>query len=536
MTATEIQSGKTLHKSYINLIDNYQAIQSDNPVVDHSIQQGILSAQSQQIRSTLIGLTQQVNPRYKADPVHYLIAAYLESVCFGRIKRLMIFAPPRHGKTTLTSIMLPIYWLVHHPHSPIMLVSYGAGLAETSSGEARRIFEDVQFQDVFPEFKIRQDTRAKNRWYIQNKLREEDPYLPEFTGSVRSLGMLGGAAGHGADLLIIDDPIKDNIEAKSAAQREKVWDQYQHVYRQRVHAAGSIVVIQTRWHEDDLSGRLLQKGGWTVLRLPAISESQEVRDKNNERMGLPPGLADPLGREPEQPLAPSLWPLESLLALRSGPDSVGSLAWTAQYQGAPTLPEGSWFKRKWFTKIPAIPDGEEIKSMVRYWDTAGTQDGGAYTVGLLMAKSLSGKYYIIDIVRGQWSSHNRLEKMRDTAIKDHIAYNGLVKIYVEQQPADSGKDAFSSTASYLSGFPVFADQVSRSKDLRLESFNAQCEAGNVFLINGIWNLIFIEEMVTLPGSTYRDQSDTAGGAFTVLADVKGITLMTLGDDDVGWDF
>jgi predicted phage terminase large subunit-like protein len=529
-----VTSGLSTHQTYISLIDSYEQIQSDNPVVDHAIQQGILSANNQQIRSTLIGLTQHVYPFYIADPVHYLIAAYLEQVCWGRIKRLMIYAPPRHGKTLLTSVTFPVFWLTHHPDSPIMLVSYGSGLAETNSGDAKHVFEDTRFRDVFPEFSTRQDTRSKSRWYIQNELRKDDPLLPEFRGSVRALGISGGAAGHGADLLIIDDPLKDQEEARSAAQRDKVWRRYQHVFRQRVHAHGAIVVIQTRWHEDDLSGRLLQKGGWTVLRLPAISETQEVRDKNNEKMGLPVGLPDPLGREPEQALSPSRWPLSTLQALREGPDSVSPLAWSAQYQGAPTLPEGSWFKRQWFQKLPSIPEGENITARVRYWDTAGTQDGGAYTAGLLMARSESGKYYIEDVVRGQWSQLNRLEKMRDTAIKDHVKYNGQVKIYVEQQPADSGKDAFSATASYLSGFPVFADLVSRAKDLRLESFNAQCEAGNVYVISGIWNLVFIEEMVTLPNATYRDQSDTAGGAFTQLAGVKGVTVGILGDDDLDW--
>jgi predicted phage terminase large subunit-like protein len=533
MITNAIPNGQTLHDNYISLINSYQQLKTEinNPVVAPIVQQGILSAQNQQIRSTLIGLTQHVYPFYIADPVHYLIAAYLESVCFGRIKRLMIYAPPRHGKTTLTSVLFPVFWLTHHPHSPIMLVSYGSDLAETSSGEAKHIFEDTRFRDIFPEFSTRQDTRSKSRWYIQNRLRKDDPHLEEFRGSVRALGISGGAAGHGADLLVIDDPLKDQEEARSAAQRDKVWRRYQHVFRQRVHADGAIVVIQTRWHEDDLSGRLFQKGGWTVLRLPAISETQEVRDKHNSKMGLPVGLPDPLGREPEQALSPSRWPLAAMLALREGSDSVGSLAWAAQYQGAPSLPEGTWFKRKWFQKLSAIPDGENITARVRYWDTAGTQDGGAFTVGLLMAKSESGRYYIEDIVRGQWSQLNRYEQMRDTAIQDHIKYNGQVKIYIEQQPADSGDDAYGATASYLSGFPVHPDPVSRSKDLRLESFNAQCEAGNVYLINAIWNLTFIEEMVSLPASTYRDQSDAAGGAFTKLAGVTGVTVGWFGGDD-----
>ena len=180
------------------------------------------------------------------------------------------------------------------------------------------------------------------------------------------------------------DPFESWEHAQSEAVRRKTAEWYHNTFRPRVWEKGCIILIMTRWHEDDLAGRLLaeQAGEWTVLRLPALAETQEERDENNRRLHQPQGIPDPLGREPGQPLCPSRYSKPALLALQT---DVGSLGWTAEYQGVPRNAEGNRFKRPWFPIVDAIP--ATIKKRVRYWDKAATENGGCYTAGVLMDKA-----------------------------------------------------------------------------------------------------------------------------------------------------
>jgi hypothetical protein len=153
--------------------------------------------------------------------------------------------------------------------------------------------------------------------------------------------------GHGGKLGIVDDPFENWAQAQSEVIRDSVWEWYRTTFRTRIWEGGAIVIIMTRWNEDDLAGRLLQTQGdqWTVLRLPAIAETQDDRDKNNAYLGLPVGEGDPLDRDPGEALCPNLYSIEALHALR---DDVGSQGWAAEYQGVPRALEGNRFKRGWF--------------------------------------------------------------------------------------------------------------------------------------------------------------------------------------------
>lgn len=415
----------------------------------------------------------------------------------------MIFAPPQHGKSELVSVRFPAYWLGRRPNDPVILASYGADLAYSKSRQARAIVESSEYIDLFPDLRTRRDSRAVDHWELQSPAR----------GGMLAAGVGGPITGHGARLGVIDDPFENWEQAQSQTIRDKVWEWWRTTYRTRIWEDGCIILIMTRWHEDDLAGRLLaeQGGQWTVLRLPAVAETQAERDTNNQRLGLPTGCPDPLGRAPGDPLCPQRYSKEALEALQK---DVGSLGWTAEYQGAPRLPEGNRFRRAWFPIVDAAP---HYAQRIRYWDKAGTADAGAYTSGVLVARSADGITYIEDVVRGQWSSGERNRVMKQTADLDRQTYDNAVVIWHEQEPGSGGKESAEATNRDLAAYPVFADKVTGSKDVRIEPFAAQAEAGNVRLVRGKWNGAYIDELCAIPNGRYRDQADATAGAFNHLA-------------------
>lgn len=458
-------------------------------------------------RQSFIHFASYVDRSYHAEPFHVLVAQTLDRVVSGEIKKLLIFAPPQHGKSRLVSELFPAYWLGRRPDDPVLLASYAAGLAHSKSRIARDLILDTPFRGVFGNLSpydvprdLRDDSRAVDEWRLAQPHR----------GGLRAAGVGGGLTGHPGVLGIIDDPFSNWEEAQSLTIRNKVYDWYRSVFRTRIWETGAIVMIMTRWHEDDIAGRLLKSQGdeWHVLRLPAIAETQDERDLNDKYLGQSQGQSDPLGREAGEPLAPMRFSKTALGGLKR---DVGSLVWAAEYQGVPRPPEGNRFKRSWYPIVRAAPK-DAVR--VRYWDKGGTKDGGAFTAGVLVAVTLDGFIYIEDVKRGQWSSHERERVIKQTAILDAEKYGAEeMRIYIEQEPGSGGKESAENTIRNLQGFNIARDLPSGNKDVRLEPFAAQSEAGNVSLVRGLWNEDWLDEMAAIPNSSYRDQADATAGAY-----------------------
>lgn len=451
-------------------------------------------------RRSLLDFTNLTFPQYVAEPAHVLLARNLDRVVRGEIKRLMVFAPPQHGKSELVSVRLPAYWLGRRPDAPVILASYAASLAESKSRHARSIVESLEYQQVFPGVGTRKDSRAVNRWELAAPAR----------GSMLAVGVGGPVTGHGALLGVIDDPIENWEQGQSQTIRDRIWDWWQGTFRTRIWESGAIVLIMTRWHEDDLAGRLLldQVSRWTVLRLPALAEGQEERNENNRHLGLMAGDPDPLGRVAGEALCPRRFSERALSEIRR---DVGSRVWWAEYQGVPRAMEGNRFKRVWFQVVDAVLS--EVKR-VRYWDKAGTESGGTYTCGVLMARDESGIFYVEDVVRGQWSALEREAMMLQTAEID--SRRGKVIIWQEQEPGSGGKESAEATVRNLAGYPIHSERVTGSKEVRAEPFAAQAEAGNVKLVRGVWNGAYLDEVSAFPQGRYKDQVDASSGALNKL--------------------
>jgi len=462
-------------------------------------------------RRKLINFNQYTLPKYVASKAHRLVADHLDQVLHGKILRLMIFAPPQHGKTTLVSIGFPAFWLAKRPDDPVILTSYGASLAHAKSWECRALVESPEFRELFPSISIDRSARAREHWRIRGH-----------TGEMLASGVGGPITGHGGLLGIVDDPFENWKQAQSPVIRESIWQWYRTTFRTRMRENAAIVIVTTRWHEDDLAGRLLQDQShkWTILRLPALAETQQDRDENNKRLGLSAGLPDPLLREPGEALCPTLFSAATLGDIR---DDVGTSAWNAQYISSPRAPEGHRFKRNWFKIVDAVPDGA---TRVIYWDKAATEGGGAFTAGVMLAH-LDGITYVERVFRGQWSAANREKRILEAAEQyailkwdddyEHyeIADPGP-EIYIEQEPGSGGKESADATIASLKGFRIRRDRPTGSKDARLEPFAVQAENGKVVLVRGPWNWAWLEEICTVPFSTYRDQADASSGAFNKL--------------------
>ncbi|SDM20278.1 terminase large subunit domain-containing protein [Halarsenatibacter silvermanii] len=222
-----------------------------------------------------------------ADHLEYMCEK-LEAVERGEIDKLMIFMPPRHGKSEVASKKFPAWYLGRHPDREIILTSYAADLAYDFSRIARNTLWE-QGLNIFGK-ELASDSKAVKKWNIEG-----------YRGGLAAAGVGGPITGRGADVAIIDDPVKNWEEAASEVYREKVWNWYQTVLRTRLSPGGAIVLIMTRWHEDDLAGRLLEREAkkWEIINFPAIAEEKDI-----------------LGREIGEVLWPDRYPQESIMDIK----------------------------------------------------------------------------------------------------------------------------------------------------------------------------------------------------------------------------
>lgn len=227
-------------------------------------------------------------PDYEFNWHHELLIQYLQKFADGEIKKLLVFMPPQHGKSELTSRRLPAFLLGKNPKLKIIGCSYSSGLATSFNRDVQRIIDSEDYSDIFPETKLNSsNVRTAGAGYLRNSDIFE---IIGYRGFYKSVGVGGSLTGTPADIGIIDDPVKDALEAESQTYRARVWDWFTQVFMTRLHNDSQIIVTQTRWNQDDLSGRILKlmnnDNSWTVLSLPAIAEG-EVNEYDPREMGEP---------------------------------------------------------------------------------------------------------------------------------------------------------------------------------------------------------------------------------------------------------
>lgn len=408
---------------------------------------------------SLLRFTEYTNPLYQRARHHELIAGKLEAVERGEIDRLMIFMPPRHGKSELASKRFPAWCLGRNPRRQIIAASYNSDLASDFGRNVRNIVAEPEFGQVFPNVSLAPDSQAANRMNTNHG------------GTYVAAGVGTAVTGRGADIALIDDPFKDREEADSERRREVVWDWYRSTLFTRLMPGGAIVLIQTRWHEDDLAGRLLAQEGdqWEVLELPALEDGK------------------------------ALWPewydvpvLERIKA------TIGPREWSALYQQRPQPDEGTFFKREWFRTWDKLPE-------LRYYGTsdyAVTDGGGDYTVHRVWGMAPNGDVYRVDGWRGQTASDEWLERKLDLIAKYKplcwFGEGGVIQKAIE--PMLKRRMRERNVFCRLEWLPSVADKPTRAR-----SFQAMAATGRVHFEPGA----DISEFLVFPAGKHDDEVDTA---------------------------
>ena len=432
-----------------------------------------------------------------------LIQTELANMKAGEFDHLLILMPPRHGKSELTTIRWPAWNIEMDPTTLVVIGAYNKDFATTFSGKVRDMVAAI------PSIRIKKDTKKKADWKTWEG------------GGVLASGVGVPPTGRGANILIVDDPVKSREEANSIAYREKVWEWWKEGLYTRREPGCLTVVIMTQWHDDDLAGRLMSRPGWEklfkVLRIPAIAETNEERKTYNSRfVSLKKQKRDPLGRKSGEALWTERFPIDVLEKLRI----LLGRAFSALYQQRPQPVEGGQFKREYFGSIVPGISNEVSARFVRYWDKAGSKGKhGSYTVGLLM-RELKGLYTVVDVQRGRWGATEREEIIKSTAMIDDKLYGkGRVAIWIEQEGGSGGKESAEGTVKSLGkfGIKVTAETATGAKDVRAEPYEAACGAMLVSLVAGKWNNEYIEEMVNFElHAKFTDQADASSGAFNKL--------------------
>lgn len=421
--------------------------------------------------------------KHYLPPHLQLLNKCLLKVAFGQIKRLMVTMPPRHGKSTLCSQTFPAWFLGTFPQKRVILASYESNFASSWGRKARDAYTSAYNADWFTR-PVRRDVSAQSEWELQNS-----------PGGMITAGVGGAITGYGADLLLIDDPVKNAAEASSETYRDNAWEWYTSTALTRLEPQGGVVLVMTRWHHDDLGGRILSpeyesednSEAWTVINIPALAEEDDV-----------------LGREPGE----ALWPERYTVAdLKSKESTLGPYHWSALYQQQPIPREGGMFKPEWFDVVESAP---KMAKSVRYWDRGATSDGDP-SVGVRMGEK-DGVFYIEDVRRFQETSGTAETLIVQTAELDGQS----VPIFMEQEPGSSGKDVIHHYTKKLSAYGFRGDRVTGSKEQRAIPFSAQCEAGNVKLVRGPWNRGYLDELAQFPRGAHDDQVDASTGAYNKL--------------------
>lgn len=322
-----------------------------------------------------------------------------------------------------------------------------------------------------------------------------------YGGSLIARGRDSSITGFGLEFLLVDDIVKNLEEASSHSMMDKIYDNFSSDIFTRLEGRGNVVIVMTRWALDDLVGKILESelgGNWDIINLPAIAEERDI-----------------LGRPPGTPLWPERYDLEKLDEIR---EMLGERQFAALYQGSPKPMDSEFFKVDQISTIIRFPNGfGERAQIVIGVDKAATSSGGDYSSFCAMAL-YEGRFYILEIARGQWSTHEREQNLRKFVQKFVNQYSiARVKTVIEVEPGSGGKDSFTMTARNLAGFNVTGQRPTGSKEVRATPFSAQVEAGNVSLKHGDWTPKFLQELQDFPFSRHDDQVDSCSLAFNKLA-------------------
>jgi predicted phage terminase large subunit-like protein len=435
--------------------------------------------------SRLIAYAAYQWPSYQDAPHHRLIARKLEAVERGEITRLMITMPPRHGKSMLATEYFPAWYLGRNPSHSVVISTYAQDLADDFGRKVKAQIADPQFRGIFPGVGLSDDSKSAKRFHLDGSDGGFEHELRQ-RGSFYAVGVGGPLTGRGAHLLLIDDPVKNREDAESEVIRKKTKDWYTSTAYTRLMSddgvAGKIIVIQTRWHEDDLAGWLTTEHsheGWEMLNLPAIGDDGKA-------------------------LWPERFDLPQLERIRQ---TLGARDWSALYQQQPTPDSGDYFKVDWFRTCDKLPP---ISTLRVYGgsDYAVTSNGGDFTVHVVVGIDPDGRMYVLDLWRKQSASDEWVEAFCDLAMKwkpmSWAEETGQIKAGVG--PFLDRRIRERRAYVVREQFPTRGDKATRAQSIR-----GRMASEGIYIAQGAsWRADLISECLRFPAGVHDDQVDALG--------------------------
>jgi len=427
---------------------------------------------------------------YNRQWFHTLIAEKCQQLMNGTLgkDRLMLFVPPQHGKSEIVSRKFPAFALGINPELKIVGSSYSSDLAEQFSRSIQRTIDSPEYAAVFNDTRLSGSKISKTneqRGYIRNVDFFE---TVGHGGFYKAVGIGGALTGTPADIAIIDDPIKDAIQASSVTYRDRVWSWYNSVLLTRLHNKSKVLLIQTRWHDDDLAGRLLKREAddWEVVCIPAIREDMEMSEDPRE-------------------IGEALWEeMHSAEELRKV-EQRSPRTFSALYQQRPTVDGGNIIKNEWFGHISTAEFNRIHKHepIVFFVDTAYTQNQGNDPTGVISTCKIGNDMYITHAQK-VYMEFPELIRFIPSYVQQHGYGNGSS---VRIEPKANGLSVVQELKKYTGLSVVKIPAPTESKETKLIAKSPTVESGRVILVDGAWNEPFTDEVCGFPSKPHDEFVD-----------------------------
>lgn len=499
-------------------------------------------------RRSLLHYIERSMPTYMPGWVHEDICLRLEQfvadVEAGASPRLMLWLPPRHGKSEIASVRFPEWVLGKHPEWEFIATSYAVDLPLAFSRRIRARLQEDSYHSMFPKAFLSKDSTSAESWRTTAG------------GGYRAAGVGGGITGMGAHILLVDDPVKDQEEADSETIREKVWNWFTTTAYTRLAPGGGILVIQTRWHDDDLSGRLERQmteiikerdeemmeirhlyrnavtaearkeadhrfaawkravatfDTWKIVKYPAIATSFEYFNPLTQHISAletpPPDQAKrKLLRKTGEPLHPARFSATQLAKIKR---TLQPRHWSALYQQNPVPDEGLFFTKDMIRYVPTLPDHRDMYKFVA-WDLAvGQKQTNDWTVGVVGALDHNDDLYILDLLRARWTADVQANVVIDTHVKYGATLTGIEKGVLELALKPHLERRMRERRQYIT--LAEGEQALRpvtDKIVRARPLQGRMQQGKIVLpMNQPWVDQLVQEFLRFPGGLHDDIVD-----------------------------